>query len=72
MLLSASGKNFLLNQLRTAVITDEPFVTDCKKLASNEKEETDKKRPNLWIEINDADEIQLIPLNYSNRMPEIS
>ena len=35
-------------------------MTDCKKLASNEKEETDKKRPNLWIEINDADEIQLI------------
>ena len=57
---AADLKNFLLNQLRTAVITDEPFVTDCKKLASNEKEETDKKRPNLWIEINDADEIQLI------------
>ena len=57
---AADLKNLLLNQLRTAVITDEPFVTDCKKLASNEKEETDKKRPNLWIEINDADEIQLI------------
>lgn len=56
----ADLKNLLLNQLSNLMTTDEPFVTDYKKLASNEKEEPDKERPNIWIEINGADEIQLV------------
>ena len=56
----ADLKNLLLNQLRTAVITGEPFVTDCRELESDEKEEPDKARPNLWIEINGTDEIKLV------------
>lgn len=53
-------KNLLLNQLRTTVITEEPFVTDCMELESGMKEVQNKERPALWIDINGVNDIKLV------------
>ena len=53
-------KNLLLNQLRTAVITEEPFASDRSALEAGGKDVPDRERPSLWIDINGKDEIKLV------------
>lgn len=56
----ADLKNLLLNQLRTAVITEEPFVSERNVLETGDKEVMEKECPSLRIDINGKDEIKLV------------